>query len=80
MGKSESRSRPEVTPAHLVNRECVPNLIPLWTMVILVDELFQHSPSNARSVQPNMLSGSFEVHDLEFAGGITVIGCGNREG
>lgn len=75
--KYESQSG--VRPTHLVCREGVPNLVPFWRMVILVNEFFYHSPSNARAVQPEILSSSFEVHDLKFAGGVTVGLCGDRK-
>jgi len=70
-----------VEPAHLVCGQSVPNLIPLRAVVSLIDELFQHSPSNTRAIQSNVLSSSFEVHDLKFASGVTVVGllCGDRK-
>jgi len=59
----------------------VPNLVPLWAVVSFMNELFQHSPSDTRGIQPNVLSSGFEVHDLKFAGRITVMGllCGDGE-
>lgn len=42
-------------------------------MVSLMNELLQHSPSNTRGIQPNILSSSLEVHDLKFACGVTMV-------
>ena len=57
----------------------MPNLVPLRAVVSLIDELFQDSPSNTQAIQSYVLSSSFEVHDLKFAGGVTMVGllCGD---
>lgn len=59
----------------------MPNLVPLRAVVSFMSELFQHSPSDTRGIQPNVLSSGFEVHDLKFAGRIAVVGllCGDGE-
>ena len=46
-----------------------------------MNEFFHHSPSDARGIQPNILSSSLEVHGLKFAGGVTMVGllCGDGE-
>lgn len=57
----------------------MPDLVPLWAVVSLVNEFLQDSPSNTRGIQPYILSNSFEVHDLEFTGRVAMVGllCGD---
>ena len=52
----------------------MPDLVPLWAIVSLMNEFLQDSPSNTRGIQPYILSNSFKVHDLKFTGRVTMEG------
>ncbi len=63
----------EVSSTYFISGQRVPDFIPFRAMVGLSPQHLEDSPPRASSIQSALLSSRFQIHELKFAGCVTML-------